>query len=280
MPERPPIVMNRSGLEYKDKITLVTGGAKGIGEGCVRIFVDAGAQVVYLDRDEQAGRTLEGELNELGSGQCRFVSGDVGRSGDLKNFIETTVQSFGRIDCLINNAGYHPPVKRIDDFTVEELQDVLNVNLVSCFITCQLALPHLRQSKGSIINISSLVGEIGQEGATTYAASKGGVNGFTKALAIDEAAAGVRVNAVLPGSVKSHSRIVGVAACDDPEAVDAWIESIQHNNRSATVEEVGQACLFLASDLASYISGVTLNLSFGAELGYGVKHPFFFLDRD
>ena len=109
------------------------------------------------------------------------------------------------------------------------------------------------------------------------AATKGAVNGLTKSLAIDEAAAGVRVNAILPGNVISHGRVEGVAACEDPVAVDAWVDSNQHNNRSATVEEVGQACLFLASDAASYVSGVLLNLSFGAELGYGVKYPFYFL---
>jgi NAD(P)-dependent dehydrogenase (short-subunit alcohol dehydrogenase family) len=280
MPERPPIVINRSGLHFTDKVTIITGGAKGIGEGCVRVFVDAGAWVVFLDRDEAAGKQLETELSGSATGECRFLAGDVGRPEDLDNLVQTAVDSYGTIDCLLNNAGYHPPTRRIDDFTAEEFRDVLNINLVSYFTTCQLALPYLRKSKGSIVNISSLVGEMGQEGASTYAATKGGVNGFTKALAIDEAAAGVRVNAILPSNAISHGRIAGVAACENAEAVDAWIDSNQHNNRSASVEEVGQACLFLATAASSYISGVLLNLSFGAELGYGVKFPFHFLDQD
>ena len=280
MPARPPIVINRSGLHFTDKVTIITGGAKGIGEGCVRVFVDAGAWVVFLDRDEAAGKQLETELSDSAPGGCRFLAGDVSRPEDLKKLVQTAVDSYGTIDCLLNNAGYHPPTRRIDDFTAEEFRDVLNINLVSYFTTCQLALPYLRKSKGSIVNISSLVGEMGQEGASTYAATKGGVNGFTKALAIDEAAAGVRVNAILPSNAISHGRIVGVAACENPEAVDAWIDSNQHNNRSASVEEVGQACLFLATAASSYISGVLLNLSFGAELGYGVKFPCYFLDQD
>ena len=95
-----------------------------------------------------------------------------------------------------------------------------------------------------------------------------------------KAPAGVHVNAILPSNAISHRRIVGVAACENPEAVDAWIDSNQHNNRSASVEEVGQACLFLATAASSYISGVLLNLSFGAKLGYGAKFPFYFLDQD
>ena len=280
MPERPPIVINRSGLHFTDKVTIITGGAKGIGEGCVRVFVDAGAWVVFLDRDEAAGKKLETELSGSAPGECKFIAGDVGRREDLQKLVQMAVDSYGTIDCVVNNAGYHPPVRRIDDFTENEFRDVLNVNLVSYFTTCQLALPHLRKSKGSIVNISSLVGEMGQEGASTYAATKGGINGFTKALAIDEATAGVRVNAILPSNVISHGRVVGVAACDNPEAIDAWIDSNQHNNRSASVEEIGQACLFLATSASSYISGVLLNLSSGAELGYGVKHPFYFLDKD
>ena len=280
MPARPPIVINRSGLHFTDKVTIITGGAKGIGEGCVRVFVDAGAWVVFLDRDEAAGKQLETELSGSAPGECKFLAGDVSRPEDLEKLVQTAVDSYGTIDCLLNNAGYHPPTRRIDDFTAEEFRDVLNINLVSYFTACQLALPYLRKSKGSIVNISSLVGEMGQEGASTYAATKGGVNGFTKALAIDEAASGVRVNAILPSNAISHGRIVGVAACENPEAVDAWIDSNQHNNRSASVEEVGQACLFLATAASSYISGVLLNLSFGAELGYGAKFPFYFLDQD
>ena len=134
---------------------------------------------------------------------------------------------------------------------------MLNINLVNYFTACQLALPYLRKSKGSIVNISSLVGEMGQEGSSRCARQCN------------------------PAQHRDQSRAdCGVAACKNPEAVDAWIDSNQHNNRSASVEEVGQACLFLATAASSYISGVLLNLSFGAELGYGAKFPFYFLDQD
>jgi NAD(P)-dependent dehydrogenase (short-subunit alcohol dehydrogenase family) len=280
MPEHSPAVITRDGLEFKDKVVIITGGAKGIGAACVRVFVDAGARAVFFDLDKDAGRALESEVNQQGPGACRFVEGDVRNRRDLERLVETAVHQFDRIDCMLNNAGYHPPLKRVDGFTEEEFLDVLRVNLISQFILCQLTLPHLRKSKGSIINISSLVGELGQEGATTYAATKGGVTAFTKALAIDEATTGVRVNAILPGNIVSHGRIVAVAEHSRPKELDAWCDSNQPNNRSGTTEEVAQACLFLASGLASYISGVALNLSYGAELGFGPKFPSFFFDGD
>ena len=108
---------------------------------------------------------------------------------------------YGRLDCLINNAGWHPDHRPIDDFSVEEFEALLRLNLVSYFAACKYALPHLRQARGSIINMSSLVGVLGQERAATYVSTKAAIIGLTKALAIDEAQNGVRVNAVLPGTI-------------------------------------------------------------------------------
>lgn len=133
------------------------------------MFVDAGAWVVFLDRDEAAGKQLETELSGSAPGECKFLAGDVSRPEDLEKLVQTAVDSYGTIDCLLNNAGYHPPTRRIDNFTAEEFRDVLNINLVNYFTACQLALPYLRKSKGSIVNISSLVGEMGQEGSSRCA---------------------------------------------------------------------------------------------------------------
>jgi NAD(P)-dependent dehydrogenase (short-subunit alcohol dehydrogenase family) len=277
MTEKPPIKINRCGLSYTDKVTIITGASKGIGEGCARVFVDAGAKVVICARGAKDGQDLAKELSRKGPGTCDFIQCDVSKPEQIQSLMEQTIKKHGRLDCLINNAGYHPGVKRIDEFTVEEFHDVLNTNLVSYWLACKFALPYLRKTKGSIINMSSLVGEMGQEGATTYCATKGGINGFTKALAIEEGSSGVRINAVLPGNIITNSRIVGVASCENPNEVDKWVDSNQHNGRSGTNEEVGQACLFLASDAASYISGIMLNMSYGAELGYGIKYPVYFL---
>ena len=162
-------------MHYRDKVVIITGGTKGIGEGCVRTFVDAGSRVVFCARQQDEGDTLAAELNGLGRGEALFIHCDVSKTDEIENLIEVTVTRLGRIDCLINNAGWHPPHKPIDDFSVDEFRELLDLNLISVFTACKYALPHLRKTKGNIINMSSLVGAMGQLYATTYVATKGAI---------------------------------------------------------------------------------------------------------
>ena len=257
-----------------NKVTLITGGSKGIGSGCARVFVQAGAKVVICARGKEVGEALATELNSQGPGECHFQQCDVAVPEDIYRVIDWTVDKYGRLDCLINNAGTHPPHKSIDEFSVDEFRDLLDLNLVSYFAACKYALPHIRKVRGSIINMGSLVGTMGQQLATIYCATKGGISAFTKALAIEEARHGVRVNAVLPGNILSNSRIEGVAQSENPEELDKLVDSWQWAGRSGTNEEAGYVCLFLASDWASYVTGIDLIISGGSELGYGVKAPW------
>ena len=256
-----------------DKATLITGGSKGIGSGCARVFVCAGARVLICDIDEETGRALAAELTATGPGECHFEPCDVGQPAQLERIIEQTVARFGRLDCLINNAGQHPPHQPIDDFSIEAFKELLQLNLVSVFAACKYALPHLRKTRGSIINLGSIVGAIGQWQATTYCASKGGVHGLTKALAIDEAEHGVRVNAILPGNILTQSRLDFEAGMEHGQAFHDFVETWQWTGRSGTIEEAGNLCLFLASDAASFITGAELHLTGGIELGQGPKVP-------
>ncbi len=256
-----------------NKVAIITGGAKGIGEGCTRVFCGAGWRVVISDYDEKSGVELAREMNAQGPGEVRFELADMRKEEDIRRVIDNTVERYGRLDALVNNAGWHPPTLPIDDFSVQDFLDLLQLNLIAVFVGCKLALPHLRKTRGSIVNISSLVAQLGQEGATIYCATKGAVSAFTKALAIDEAKHGVRVNAILPGNIYTHMRITSVAASPDPQGLHEWLESTQHLGRSGTIQEAGQTCLFLASDQSSFITGIDLILSGGAELGYGPKVP-------
>jgi NAD(P)-dependent dehydrogenase (short-subunit alcohol dehydrogenase family) len=257
-------------MRYSDKVVTVTGGSKGIGEGCVRVFVEAGAKVVFCARNAAAGEALAREVTAKGPGEAHFVRADVSKVDDLRALVEGTVRRFGRIDCLINNAGWHPPHKPIDDFSVEEFRELLDLNLVSIFAACKLALPHLRRTKGNIINMSSLVGIMGQIHATTYVATKGAITAFTKALAIDEAAHDVRVNAVSPGNVYTPLWQEAIDAAPDPARCRADGEAAQVLGRMGTIEEAARLCLFLAAE-ATFTTGVDHILSGGAELGYGRK---------
>jgi NAD(P)-dependent dehydrogenase (short-subunit alcohol dehydrogenase family) len=257
-------------MRYAEKVVLVTGGSLGIGQGCVRAFAGAGAAVVFCARKEVEGQALAAEVNRVGPGRAAFLPCDVSREAEVRGLVREVVVRHGRLDCLVNNAGWHPPHKPIDDFTAQEFRDLLELNLVSIFVACQEALPHLRQTKGNVINMSSLVGSIGQIYATTYVATKGAITAFTKALAIDEAAHGVRVNSVSPGNVWTPLWKEAVDASADPTATRAAGEAAQVLGRMGTIEEAGRLCLFLAAE-ATFTTGVDHILSGGAELGYGRK---------
>jgi NAD(P)-dependent dehydrogenase (short-subunit alcohol dehydrogenase family) len=263
------------GSRYADKVLIVTGGSSGIGKGCAYEFVRAGAKVVVCCNDEEGGATVERELQELaraeGQGEALFIYCDVRKEEDVRGLIEATIERFGRLDCLINNAGWHPPHKPIDDFSVEEFRALLELNLISVFTACKAALPHLRRVRGNIINMSSLVAQIGQHHATTYVATKGALTAFTKALALDEAANGVRVNSISPGNIFTPLWQEALDAAPDPERALAEGKAAQPLGRMGTAEEVGRLCVFIAAE-ATFTTGVDHIISGGAELGYGNKN--------
>jgi NAD(P)-dependent dehydrogenase (short-subunit alcohol dehydrogenase family) len=261
-------------LRYVDRVAVITGGSSGIGKGCAYEFVRAGAKVVLCCNDEEEGSAVATDLQTIaraeGAGDANFVYCDVRKTEDIQNLIGVAISRYGRIDCLINNAGWHPLPGAIDDFSVEDFRDIINLNLISVFTACKFVLPHLRQTKGNIINMASLVATIGQRQATTYVATKGAITAFTKALAIDEAPNGVRVNSVSPGNIYTPLWQEAIDAAPDPQQCRVEGEAAQVMGRMGTVEEVGRLCLFIAAD-ATFTTGVDHVISGGAELGYGRK---------
>jgi NAD(P)-dependent dehydrogenase (short-subunit alcohol dehydrogenase family) len=263
-----------TGSRYSDRVALITGSTSGIGRGCAEEFVKAGASVIVCSNHEDQGTAVTEQLRATaqarGSGDAFFIYCDVRQTHDIQNLIDATISRYGRIDCLVNNAGWHPPHKSIDEFSLEEFWDLINLNLVSVFTACKFALPFLRQTKGNIINVASLVATIGQYHATTYAATKGALTAFTKALAIEEAHNGVRVNSISPGNIYTPLWQEAIDASVDPEQCRADGEAAQVMGRMGCVEEVGRLCLFLAAE-ATFTTGVDHVISGGAELGYGRK---------
>lgn len=257
-------------MKYAKKVVLITGGSKGIGEGCVRVFAEAGATVAFCARTEASAQALADEVNGRAAGRVRFIPCDVSEVDQVRSLVNSTVERFGRIDCLINNAGWHPPHLPIDDFSVQDFRDLLDLNLVSIFAACKFALPHLREVRGNIINMSSLVGIMGQLHASTYVATKGAITSLTKALAIDEARYGVRVNSVSPGNVYTPLWQEAIDAAPDPDRCRAEGEAAQLMGRMGTIDEVGRLCLFIAAE-ATFTTGIDHIISGGAELGYGAK---------
>jgi len=259
-----------SHVPFTDKVAVVTGGTRGIGRAIVETFAGAGGRVVFCSNEDEGGAEVAAAATTAGPGRARFVRCDVARPPDLEQFVADVGAAEGHIDCLVNNAGWHPPHKSIDDFSVDEFRLLLELNLVSVFVASRTALPWLRQTHGSIVNVASLVASMGQQHATTYVATKGAVLAFTKALAIDEAPYGVRVNAISPGNVYTPLWQEAIDQSPDPARTRADGEAAQPLGRMGTPHEVARLCLYLAAE-ATFTTGADHLVTGGAELGYGRK---------
>jgi NAD(P)-dependent dehydrogenase (short-subunit alcohol dehydrogenase family) len=267
-------------ISFAGQTVLITGGSDGIGAGCARVFVEAGASVVISSRSDERGPELAERLSSAGPGTCRFVRCDVADAEALRAMIDGVVATDGDLHVLVNNAGQNFGWRPIDEVTVEEFERILEINLVPYFAGAKFALPFLRRTHGAIVNVGSIVAETGFYWNPDYVAAKGGISSLTKALAIDEAVNGVRVNAVLPGNIMTRRRrSIETEAVNGPE-LHEFLESWQWLGRSGEPEEVGYAVAFLASDRASFITGATLIVSGGVELGMGRKAPYSDLFHD
>jgi NAD(P)-dependent dehydrogenase (short-subunit alcohol dehydrogenase family) len=257
-------------MKLADRVAVITGGTKGIGLGCARVFGRHGASVVIAARNEQTGREAEEQLRTAGV-DALFVSCDVRREQDMQQLFEQSLDRFGWIDCLVNNAGWHPPAQSIEEVSVEEFEQLVRLNLTSTFMGCKFAIPHLRKTQGSIINMSSAVAVMGQPAAPAYVSTKAGQIGLTKALALDLAPDGVRVNAVCPAGVMTPLMRDWAESEYNAEAALAMVDRWHPLGRMATAEEIGEVCAFLASAEASFITGQEICPDGGASLGYAEK---------
>jgi NAD(P)-dependent dehydrogenase (short-subunit alcohol dehydrogenase family) len=244
-------------------VAIITGAGRGIGEGTARVFAQAGYAVVLAERDETSGRNLETELTASGL-EAHFVQTDVTSEASIRACIAATLEKYGRLDVLVNNAGRNRRTPLLETST-ETWLSMLTLNLSSVFWCCQHAMPHLIETGGSIVNVSSLVGLQGQSEAVAYAAAKGGVIAMTKTLALDFAPKGVRVNCVCPGDIWTPQYSEWLSEQPDGKAVLEAIGARLPVGRMGTSLEMGQAILFLAQN--GFANGVILVLDGGKVLG-------------
>jgi len=254
-------------VKLQGRVAVITGGSKGIGFGCARAFGKYGCKVVFGARGREAGRAAEKELTGAGY-TAVFLAADVAEPSEVQRLIDTAIDRFGRLDCMLNNAGWHPPAERIEQVSVEDFEALVRLNLTSTFVGCKLALPHLRKTRGSIINMSSEAGIFGQGEAPRYATTKAGQIGLTRALALDLAPEGIRVNAVCPAGVLTPLLQEWAASQFDPKQAMEMVNRAHPMGRPATIEEIGEVCAFLASDEASFITGQAICPDGGAGLGF------------
>jgi L-fucose dehydrogenase len=255
-------------MRFEQRVVIVTGGAKGIGAGCARVFCREGGRVAVLDRDAVTGTATVAELNATGPGEALFAVCDVSRADQLRAAIERVAAHWGRIDCLINNAGVHPPATSIDETTLESLEDLLRINFVSSFAGAKFALPHLRKTRGTIVNISSMTAVLGQDRSSAYASTKAAQVGLTKALAVELGREGIRVNAILPSNIDTPLMHEWAATLDDPQSALNRVAQLQVFGRMGTPEEIGRVALFLATDDSSFLTGQAIEAEGGASLDY------------
>jgi L-fucose dehydrogenase len=253
-------------MRFRDQVVIITGGAKGIGAGCARVFASEGGHVAILDAD--TGETLAAALSTAGPGAAEFFHCDVAEAEPFRDVINTVAMRYGRLDCLINNAGIHPPATSIDETSVEEMERLMRVNYLSTFIGCKFALPHLRRTRGTIVNMSSMTAVLGQHLSTAYCATKAAQVGLTKALAIEAGPYGVRVNAILPSNVDTPLMRDWAATLEDPASALDRVARLQVLGRMATPEEIGRIALFLATEESSFLTGQAIEAEGGASLDY------------
>ncbi|MCX4149703.1 glucose 1-dehydrogenase [Paraburkholderia madseniana] len=233
-------------------VVLITGALTGIGRATALAFAREGNRVVVSGRREEAGHALAAELRALGA-EAEFLRADVRFEAEVRSVVEQTVERFGRLDVAVNNAGTEGQLAPIVEQTAANYEDTFSVNVLGTL----LSLKHemrvmLAQGAGSIINLSSIAGQVGIAGASVYAASKHAVEGLTKSAALEGAAAGVRVNAVAPGPVATE--MLDRFAGGSEEGKAGFLATIPAR-RAATPDEIAQTIVFLASDKARYLTG-------------------------
>ena len=234
------------------KTAVITGGTKGIGKAIARRYTEEGANVVVVGRSEQPGQETAAELG------CRYIQCDVSEYDAVAAVVDHTVAEYGGLDVMVNNAGIGP-TGALGELELADWYQLMSVNLDGVMHGSHAALPHLKDAQGAIINVASVLGLAGGPGSVAYATAKGAIVNFTRAMAYDYAAEGIRVNCLCPGVIETDMT-------DPIMGDDAFYDYVFHQTpmqRIGDPEEVAGPAAFLASDDASYVTGVNLPIDGG-----------------
>jgi 3-oxoacyl-[acyl-carrier protein] reductase len=241
----------------QDKVVIITGASRGIGRGIAQVFAENGAHVAFTySSSVEAAQELEEALKQSGV-KAKGYQSNAASFAESQELADEVLNDFGTIDVLINNAGITKDnlLMRMGE---EDFDKVIEVNLKSVFnMTKAVQRTMLKQRKGSIINMSSVVGVKGNAGQANYAASKAGIIGFSKSVALELGSRNIRCNVIAPGFIETE-----MTAKLDEETVKGWRAAIPLK-RGGTPEDIANVCLFLASDLSAYVTGQTLNVDGG-----------------
>jgi NAD(P)-dependent dehydrogenase (short-subunit alcohol dehydrogenase family) len=252
----------------KGKVALVTGGTTGIGrESASReadlfeiAFARAGAKVVVSGRGSERGQETVGLIQKAG-GEATFIQTDISQAIEVEALITKTVETYGRLDCALNNAGTEGKLAPITELSKEDFNQVIDINLKGTWFCLKYQITQmLKQGGGAIVNTSSGAGEVGIANLSPYCASKHGVMGLTKSLALEYAKQGIRINAIAPGPIDTGMPERGTA---NKETLDNYISTFVPMNRMGTAREVAAAVVWLCSDAAGFVTGTSIAVDGG-----------------
>jgi NAD(P)-dependent dehydrogenase (short-subunit alcohol dehydrogenase family) len=245
---------------FEGKVVLVTGGNAGIGKATAIKFAQEGARVVIAARRAEEGEQTVAEIRRLG-GEALFIKTDVSQAVEVEAMVQRTVDAYGRLDCAFNNAGVGGGAPLLHDFSEDDWDRIVDINLKSVWLCMKYQIPQmLAQGSGTIVNNSSIAGLTGYILNPVYAASKHGVIGLSKSAALQYVKQGIRINVVCPGVTMTNMIERAIARRPD---IKEWFESHQPTGRGGTPEQVAEAVVWLCSDAASLITGVALPVDGG-----------------
>jgi meso-butanediol dehydrogenase / (S,S)-butanediol dehydrogenase / diacetyl reductase len=244
------------------KVSLITGGGNGIGRGIALQFAHEGARVGVMEIQPEACQRVADEITQAG-GKAVALPADVTGAEDVKRAVEILTKTFGPPTVLVHNAGVMPE-GTIDQTSERDWDRVFAVNVKGAYLTCREVVPLMRRAGGgSIVLMASITGVNGLPGLAAYSATKGALISLARAMAIDHAREGIRVNSVSPGTIDSPMLHHAVAATKNPDATRRAFDEVQPRGRVGTIEEVVNVFVFLASDQASYVSGANISVDGG-----------------
>jgi len=254
-------------MKLKNRVVIITGGGSGIGRACSEEFAKEGARVVIADINFNTAKETMQLIN--GSGGVAFaVEADVSNPNSVQKLVNDTIARFSDVHALVNNAAIQVN-KTVEDTTFEEWNKQLSINLGGVFLCSKYFLPHLRKTKGNIVNMSSVNGFFVEPACAGYCATKGAIIALTKAMAIDHGNQGIRVNCICPGYIDAGLAEGYFQSQSDPEKARAEAGKLHALSRIGKPEEVGRVAVFLASDDASFVTGS----SFVVDGGFGSGLP-------
>jgi len=253
--------MNR----VQDKVAIITGGALGIGKACAIRLAEEGAKVVVTDIKEEEGRKVVEEIKSAG-GDAIFIRHDVASEDDWQQVISTTLHTYGKLDVLVNNAGVGKTTN-VEEATLEDWRFLMGINLDGVFLGTKCGIEAMKQSGkgGSIVNMSSILGIVGEATAASYNASKGGVRIFTKSAALHCARSGynIRVNSVHPGYIVTPMVETVMEASGDAAAMQKALEGLHPMGHLGEPDDIAYGVLYLASDESKFVTGTELVIDGG-----------------